>query len=451
MISSTSSLPTNYETFNASSLFDMNRKHQQDYLNQHSGNSNLLVSNHGNSFGMSCGQQSVVSSLSQHQSQQINPSLSPIYSESTESYNPKKRFKKDKTRIKSQITEREAKEAIQRGLVTELPQVDPSSFSGTSTLSQQKRRFAEVKPPYSYIALITMALESSQTGMMTLNEIYHFIEDRFPYFKENTQRWQNSIRHNLSLNDCFVKVSRNSAKPGKGNYWALHPKAGDMFGNGSYLRRSKRFKSSSPKENSNVSPSVSTSPTSSNSSSLSSSLSTPSPTTIQQQNYGQKSKTESQSLAISTQDVSLNANRNIFQQLNNESLVQIVNTASISPVNASLSSTNYSSDSISNTSNGMFSHQSPLFSNFESSFNSVQQSNPALFYQMNSNNQVHTNAMSYTNASNNLPSANSYCSFGPSYTNYNYQQSNHHQLNQYSNFNDQQKRISLSNNFPSLF
>lgn len=112
------------------------------------------------------------------------------------------------SRLKSHISEHEAKEAIEKGLVTELDTViDLAHLSGTSTLSQQKRRFAEVKPPYSYIALITMAIESSSTGMMTLNEIYHFIEERFPYFKENTQRWQNSIRHNLSLNDCFIKGS----------------------------------------------------------------------------------------------------------------------------------------------------------------------------------------------------------------------------------------------------
>lgn len=120
--------------------------------------------------------------------------------------------------------------------------LDPSALSGTSTLSQQKRRFADVKPPYSYIALITMSLESASSGMMTLNEIYAFIMNRFPYFKTNQQRWQNSIRHNLSLNDCFVKVPRGPGKPGKGNYWALHPSCGDMFSNGSFLRRAKRFK-----------------------------------------------------------------------------------------------------------------------------------------------------------------------------------------------------------------
>ena len=110
------------------------------------------------------------------------------------------------------------------------------------SMSTQKRRFADVKPPYSYIALITMALESSKDGMLTLNDIYQFIIDKFPYFKDNQQRWQNSIRHNLSLNDCFIKIPRAPGRPGKGNYWALHPACGDMFSNGSFLRRAKRFK-----------------------------------------------------------------------------------------------------------------------------------------------------------------------------------------------------------------
>ncbi|XP_078595946.1 uncharacterized protein LOC144873008 [Branchiostoma floridae x Branchiostoma japonicum] len=80
------------------------------------------------------------------------------------------------------------------------------------------------KPPYSYSCLIALAMMKSRTGNMPVTEIYSFIREHYPYFKTAPDGWKNSVRHNLSLNKCFLKIEPSQADPNrKGCLWALHP------------------------------------------------------------------------------------------------------------------------------------------------------------------------------------------------------------------------------------
>ncbi|OCT97742.1 forkhead box protein E1-like [Xenopus laevis] len=117
-----------------------------------------------------------------------------------------------------------------------------SEVEDTTKGRRRKRPLQKGKPPYSYIALIAMSIANSADRKLTLGGIYKFITERFPFYRDNSKKWQNSIRHNLTLNDCFIKIPREPGRPGKGNYWALDPNSEDMFDSGSFLRRRKRFK-----------------------------------------------------------------------------------------------------------------------------------------------------------------------------------------------------------------
>ncbi|XP_078417015.1 forkhead box protein I2 [Cetorhinus maximus] len=114
------------------------------------------------------------------------------------------------------------------------------------SISSQEELLKLVRPPYSYSALIAMAIQNAPDKKLTLSQIYQYVAENFPFYKKSKAGWQNSIRHNLSLNDCFKKVPRDEDDPGKGNYWTLDPNCEKMFDNGNFRRKRKRRTDSNP-------------------------------------------------------------------------------------------------------------------------------------------------------------------------------------------------------------
>ncbi|GAA6040397.1 hypothetical protein JCM8097_007595 [Rhodosporidiobolus ruineniae] len=93
------------------------------------------------------------------------------------------------------------------------------------------------KPTFSYAALIGQALFSTPDLRMALADIYLWVMKHYPFFKRTDQGWQNSIRHNLSLNQAFVKTPRGPDNPGKGCLWAIKPGTEDQFVDGDFVRK----------------------------------------------------------------------------------------------------------------------------------------------------------------------------------------------------------------------
>ncbi|OCT74456.1 forkhead box protein F2 [Xenopus laevis] len=154
--------------------------------------------------------------------------------------NPSQRLDRSAAAIRSNP----AAGTVQSALMSQQPAAMDSTSSSSSSKNKKPNsglRRPE-KPPYSYIALIVMAIQSSPTKRLTLSEIYQFLQARFPFFRGSYQGWKNSVRHNLSLNECFIKLPKGLGRPGKGHYWTIDPASEFMFEEGSFRRRPRGFR-----------------------------------------------------------------------------------------------------------------------------------------------------------------------------------------------------------------
>ena len=92
-----------------------------------------------------------------------------------------------------------------------------------------------LKPDVSYIEMIARVILSSHEKKLCLQDIYDGIERFYPFFRSAPPRWRNSVRHNLSLHECFCKGER--CENGKGHYWCIHPANLEDFLRGDFRRR----------------------------------------------------------------------------------------------------------------------------------------------------------------------------------------------------------------------
>ncbi|KAM4605863.1 uncharacterized protein O3C94_023215 [Discoglossus pictus] len=124
-------------------------------------------------------------------------------------------------------------------LITHTSNVSKEPDKGKEDIVQDKEQGKpdpSLRPPYSYVALIAMAIMESPDKRLSLSAIYQYIISKFPFYEKNKKIWQNSIRHNLSLNKCFIRFPGDPGRERKG-YWTVDPAYKD-----SNYRRRKRMK-----------------------------------------------------------------------------------------------------------------------------------------------------------------------------------------------------------------
>ena len=137
------------------------------------------------------------------------------------------------------ILKKSVKEKLQTSGFEEKQGANRAAFESIVTMNQKVKNAISFnrrkKSEMSYVALISRAILTSPGKKLTLSEIYQFIEKHFPEFVECRVGWKNTVRHNLSLHNCFIKGEL--AQHGKSCYWRVHPRYVSRFVLGDFRRQ----------------------------------------------------------------------------------------------------------------------------------------------------------------------------------------------------------------------
>jgi hypothetical protein len=123
---------------------------------------------------------------------------------------------------------------------TSIEEDDSGVFSQSESAQEHETRLkrAHPKPEGSWMTLIARALLPDRKAVLA--DIYATLRAQHPYFRltRHQTQWRNSVRHNLSVNECFIKEGR--APSGRGCFWTIHPACRDAFLRGDFSRRRAR-------------------------------------------------------------------------------------------------------------------------------------------------------------------------------------------------------------------